>query len=60
VESTYEANFKERLPSNWFEFAKGCDFFEIPSPNAEVIALAQVSECFWALDISHFVNSSDS
>jgi hypothetical protein len=42
VESTYEVNFQESLPQNWFQFAKGCDFFELPSPNVEIIALAQV------------------
>lgn len=42
VESSYKDCFQENLPLDWFEFAKGCDYFELPSVYAKIIALAQV------------------
>jgi len=48
VESTYEVNFQECLPPNWFEIAKGCDFFELTSPCVEIIALAEVNHFSWS------------
>jgi hypothetical protein len=42
VKSIYESTYEEQIPTNWFDFAKGCDYFLLPCPNIKIINNATV------------------
>jgi len=51
VECVYERTYNEKLPSSWFDFAKGCDYFHVPNPNIKIIDTAPVKHIFFVRDI---------